>query len=323
MPLSRNPLRFPALGFSRYVVFVCLVLLSTCFTTATLSAPQTATWKQELLKWREDHATDLTKPDGWLALTGLVWLEPGDNSMGSAADSKLRLPASAPAHVGVLHLEGSTVSLRPPEGGFPVGLLVDGKTAQAGDLHTSSDNDKGNPRMTIGSLNFYAVKRGERFALRIKDAKAPTLVHFSGLKWYPPNEHYRVTAKWIPYNPPKTIKLVTMIGTAYDAPVPGGAEFQLDGKTYRLEPVTEDKPPVKLFFILKDTTSATKTYGACRFLYTPLPSNGVDKPGELVLDFNHLENPPCAYTTFATCPLPPAGNRLKIALPVGELRYHE
>jgi uncharacterized protein len=303
------------------IALFAFLALSVCGQPA--AGQDTSSWQKDLLAWRAEHAADLQKPDGWLALAGLVWLEPGDNSMGSAADNKLRLPAGGPAHVGVLHLEGSTVSLRPPADGFPEGLLVDGKPAQAQDLHTSSDNDKGNPRMTVGALNFYAVKRGERFALRIKDAKAPTLVGFHGLKWYPPNAHYRVTAKWIPYNPPKTIQLATMIGTAYDAPVPGGAEFQLDGKTYRLEPVTEDKPPVKLFFILKDVTSATKTYGACRFLYTPLPPNGLDKPGEIVLDFNHLENPPCAYTPFATCPLPPVGNRLKIPLPVGELRYHE
>ncbi|HLK18836.1 MAG TPA: DUF1684 domain-containing protein [Bryobacteraceae bacterium] len=308
----------------RQGTLVALFTLSALCTCEQPAASQDATnWQKDLLAWRAEHAADLQKPDGWLALAGLVWLEPGDNSVGSAADNKVRLPAGAPARVGVLHLEGTTVSLRPPASGFPEGLLVDGKPAQAQDLHTSPDNDKGNPRMTVGALNFYAVKRGDRFALRIKDANAPTRVGFHGLKWYPPNAHYRITAKWIPYDPPKTIQLATMIGTAYDAPVPGRAEFQLDGATYRLEPITEDKPPVKLFFILKDATSATKTYGACRFLYTPLPSNGIDKPGELVLDFNHLENPPCAYTPFATCPLPQRGNRLKIALPVGELRYHE
>ncbi|MBV8515527.1 MAG: DUF1684 domain-containing protein [Acidobacteria bacterium] len=314
----------PSSTFLRQRIFPALYILATFFVGIRPAEGQDASSRQkDLLVWRAAHAADLQKPDGWLALAGLVWLEPGDNSLGSGADNKVRLPASGPAHVGVLHLEGTAVSLRAPAGGFPVGLLVDGKPAQAQDLHTSSDNDKGNPRMTVGALNFYAVRRGDRFALRIKDAKSPTLVGFHGLKWYPPNDHYRVRAKWIPFNPPKTIKLATMIGTAYDAPVPGGAEFQLDGKTYRLEPVTEDKPPVKLFFILKDTTSATKTYGACRFLYTPLPPNGLDQPGELVLDFNHLENPPCAYTPFATCPLPPAGNRLKIPLPVGELRYQD
>ena len=322
MPASGNSRKFSHLFSGLQLVAACTIVFSFLAACAA-SAQQNAAWEKDLAAWRVQHAAELQKPDGWLALAGLVWLEPGDNSMGSGGDNKVRLPASGPAHVGVLHLEGTTVSLRPPAGGFPAGLLVDGKPAEAQDLHTSSDNDKGNPRMTIGSLNFYAVRRGERFALRIKDAKSPTLVGFRGLKWYPPNAHYLVTAKWIPYSPVKTIKLATMIGTAYDAPVPGAAEFQLDGKMYRLEPVTEDNPPVKLFFILKDPTSATKTYGACRFLYTPLPPGGLDKPGELVLDFNHLENPPCAYTTFATCPLPPRGNRLPIALPVGELRYHE
>jgi uncharacterized protein (DUF1684 family) len=312
-----------SLSHRKFLFTLGFVLVSILTCVDSGAAQSKAEREKDLTAWRAEHAADLQKPDGWLALTGLVWLEAGDSSMGSAADSKVKLPASAPAHVGVLHLDGTTVSLRAPSSGFPAGLLVDGKPAAAGELHTSSDNDKGNPRMTIGSLNFYAVKRGERFAVRIKDAKSAAMVRFHGLKWYPANEHYRVTAKWIPNNPPKTIKLATMIGTAYDAPVPGAAEFVLDGKTYRLEPVTEDKPPVKLFFILKDTTSATKTYGACRFLYTPLPTNGVEKAGELVLDFNHLENPPCAYSPFATCPLPPVGNRLKIALAVGELRYHE
>jgi hypothetical protein len=308
--------------FRQLLINFIFVLVGGLACSNSLAAQDKGDWEKDLLAWRAEHAADLQKPDGWLALAGLVWIDAGDNAMGSGADNKVKLPASAPAHVGVLHLEGTTVSLRPPSGGFPAGLLVDGKPAAAGDLHTSSDNDKGNPRITIGALNFYAVRRGERFAVRIKDANSAARVGFRGLKWYPPNEHYQVTAKWVPNNPPKTIKLATMIGTAYDAPVPGGAEFALDGKTYRLEPVTEDTPPKKLFFILKDTTSATKTYGACRFLYTPLPPGGLDKPGEIVLDFNHLENPPCAYTPFATCPLPPVGNRMKIALPVGELRYH-
>jgi hypothetical protein len=169
----------------------------------------------------------------------------------------------------------------------------------------------------------YVIRREARFALRIKDSHSPSITGFHGLKWFAPDSSYRVTAKWIPYSPAKTITLVTLVGTNYDEPVPGAAEFTLAGKTFRLEPVVEDAAVAKLFFILRDTTSTTTTYGACRFLYTGFPTNGVDKPGELVLDFNHLENPPCAYTPFSTCPLPPQGNRLPIALPVGEQRYHD
>ena len=284
---------------------------------------QDAGWQQDLAAWRTGHAAELRKPDGWLALAGLEWLSPGDNTFGSAADNKIRLPASGPANAGILHLEGMAVTLNPPASGFPPGLLIDGKPAQSRELPAGANSDQGNPRMTMGPLNLYVVRRGDRFALRIKDAKSAAIVEFHGLKWYPADAAFRLKAQWVPYTPPKSITLATLIGTSYDRPVPGAAEFTLRGKAYKLEPVVEDTPAVKLFFILRDTTSGSTTYAACRFLYTGLPSNGLDRPGELELDFNHLENPPCAYTPYATCPLPPPGNRLPIPLPVGEQRYHE
>ncbi len=197
------------------------------------------------------------------------------------------------------------------------------KPVQTQMLHTDPDHDKNNPRLTIGTLNMYVIHRGDRFALRIKDAKSAALTGFHGLKWYAPNQGYRVTARWIPYAPQKTFTIATLIGTSYPAQVPGSAEFTLHGKTYRLDPILEDPDVAKLFFVLRDTTSFTTTYGACRFLYTGFPDHGLDKPGELLLDFNRLENPPCAYTPYATCPLPPPQNSLPIPLPVGELRYHE
>ncbi|MGA2431406.1 MAG: DUF1684 domain-containing protein [Candidatus Acidiferrum sp.] len=306
----------------RLAPVIALFLFALTIAAAPIPA-QEATWQQDLAVWRTQHVADLQKPDGWLSLAGLEWLSPGDNTFGSAVDNKIHLPASGPPHAGVLHLEGTTVTLMPPSGGFAQGLLLDGKPAQSQELRTGADTDKGNPRMTIGTLNFYVVRRADRFALRIKDAHSAALAGFHGLKWFPPDPAFRLQARWIPYTPPKSVTLATLIGTSYDQPVPGAAEFILGGKTYKLEPVMEDNPATKLFFILRDTTSSTTTYAACRFLYTGLPSNGLDKAGELVLDFNHLENPPCAYTPYATCPLPPPGNRLPVPLPVGEQRYHD
>lgn len=285
--------------------------------------PQDGGWQQEIGSWRAQHAVELQKPDGWLALAGLEWLDAGDNSVGSAKDNKIHLPSGGPAHLAVLHLDGESVALNPPEGGFPAGFLIDGKPVQTQTLHTDPDHDKNNPRLTIGTLNMYVIHRGERFALRIKDAKSPALTGFHGLKWYEPNQAYRVTARWIPYSPQKTFTIATLIGTSYPAQIPGSAEFTLQGKTYRVDPILEDPAVAKLFFVLRDTTSSSTTYGACRFLYTGFPDHGLEKPGELVLDFNKLENPPCAYTPYATCPLPPKQNRLPIPLPVGEQRYHE
>ncbi|HYK40134.1 MAG TPA: DUF1684 domain-containing protein [Candidatus Eremiobacteraceae bacterium] len=300
-----------------------LLLLFAAISLAQAVRAQDSAWQKSVDEFHEKHTANLQKPDGWLSLVGLEWLQPGDTSVGSAPDNKVKLPAAHPAHLAVFHLENNVVTLLPPKDGFPAGLVVGGKAAAQQVLRTDPDSDKNNPHLIVGTLNLYAIRREGRFALRIKDSESPSLKQFHALKWYSPDEAYRVTAKWIPYTPPKSVTLLTLVGTSYPQPVPGAAEFVLQGKTYRLEPVLEDPADTKLFFILRDTTSATTTYGACRFLYTALPSNGLDKPGELVLDFNRLENPPCAYTPYATCPLPPQGNRLPIALPVGEKRYHD
>ena len=308
------------MGSRRRFARLLYLVLATLVLAGALSG-QDGTFQKDAAAWRADHAKDLLKPDGWLSLIGLEWLQPGDNSVGSAADNKIRLP-KAPTHLAVLHLEGETVTLNPPSGGFPQGFLVAGAPAQSQALRSEPNKDKVAPRMAIGTLQVYVIRREARFALRIKDSQSLSITGFRGLQWYPPDEKYRVTAKWTPYSPFKTITLATLVGTKYDQPVPGVAEFILAGKTFRLEPVLEDPEVARLFFILRDTTSTTTTYGACRFLYTGFPTNGLDKPGELVLDFNRLENPPCAYTPFSTCPLPPRGNRLPVALPVGEKRYH-
>ena len=300
--------------FVAIAVFTCLPL--------SLAAQESFSQHEELA-WRTQHATDLQKPDGWLSLVGLEWLEPGETSIGSAQDNKIHLPSTAPAHIGILKLQNNAVTLLPPKEGFPSGLQIDGAPAKQLSLRADQDKDKFNSHVTIGTINFYVIKRADKFALRIKDAKSPSLLEFHGLKWFELNPEYRVTATWTPYVPAKSVSLLTLVGTEYSEPVPGFAEFTLQGKTFRLEPVLEDPNNPKLFFILRDTTSTETTYPACRFLYTAFPNHGVDQPGELLLDFNHLENPPCAYTPYATCPLPPAGNRLAIALPVGEQRYHK
>jgi uncharacterized protein len=215
------------------------------------------------------------------------------------------------------------VQLRPPAEGFAPDFLVAGAAATARPIQVDRDEDKNAPHLTIGTLNMYVIRRADRFALRIKDSSAAALTGFRGLTWYAPDAKYRVTARWTPYTPVKSITLATLAGTSYEQPVPGVAEFILDGKTYRLEPVLEDPADAQLFFVLRDATSATQTYPACRFLYTGFPDHGIGRPGRLVLDFNRLENPPCAYTPFSTCPLPPAQNRLPVRIPAGEQRYND
>jgi uncharacterized protein (DUF1684 family) len=297
-------------------IFLCLLPFSS-------AGAQSPSWQADLATWRTEHSAELLKPDGWLSLVGLEWLEPGDNAFGSAPDNKIHLAAGSPAHLGILRFEKETVTLLPPADGFPRELLLEAAPAKSQALHVVADEDKLSEHLTIGTLTMYVIRRQARFALRIRDSRSPAILGFHGLKWYAPDDNYLVTANWTPYKNPKTITLTTLVGTTYDQPVPGVAEFSIGGRTYRLEPVLEDPAVSRLFFVLRDTTSATTTYSACRFLYTGFPSNGLDNPGQLVLDFNRLENPPCAYTPYSTCPLPPPGNRIPIALPVGEQRYHD
>jgi uncharacterized protein (DUF1684 family) len=199
--------------------------------------------------------------------------------------------------------------------------LIDGGSPQAQQL--LPDDTPKPSKLTVATLTMILIHRDDKFGLRIKDPQAATRLGFHGLRWYEPKAHYRVQARWIPYTPPKVLAIPTVLGTVTHLPAPGVAEFKLDGQMHRLEPVLEEPGDTQLFFILRDTTSSKTTYGAGRFLYADLPDHGLTQPGAIWLDFNRLYNPPCAFTAYATCPLPPPQNRLPIAIPAGERRYHD
>lgn len=287
--------------------------------TVLVFADAVSDWKAGLLTWRAHREQRLSAPDGWLTLVGLEWLKPGPNTVGSAPDNRIRLSESAPAHLATIEVNGTEIRLAPPMGGFPEGVQLDGTPAHPAQL---ADDETRNPsKLTAGTLTILLLHRGDRYALRIKDSQAPTRLNFHGLHWYDPDPRYRVEARWIPFVPVKKVAIPSIIGVTDQMPAPGLAEFTLDGKKIQLEPVLEEPDAKQLFFILRDATSRTTSYGAARFLYTDFPEHGLDQPGSLVLDFNRLQNPPCAYTAYATCPLPPEQNRLAIALPVGEAKY--
>ncbi len=309
--------------------FVSLaVLLATAATFAGAAvhgkAPAPAAGNSQEMRdeaqWRAERARRLAAPDGWLTLVGLEWLKPGKNTVGSAADNAIQLKGHAPQHLGTIEVDGSQLRLLAPEGGFSKFLFLDGKPAQEGPLQS---DDVKPTLISTENLSMVVLHRGDRYALRIKDSESPTRTGFRGLHWYPAEAKYRVTAKWIPFVPAHTEKIPTIIGTTLDMPAPGLAEFTLDGKTVQIEPVLESPDAKELFFILRDATSHTTTYQSARFLYAEFPDHGLDQPGSLILDFNRLQNPPCAYTPYATCPLPPYINRLAIAIPAGEQRYKD
>ncbi len=281
---------------------------------------EAAHWQQGLATWRAQREQEVAAPGGWLTLAGMEWLKPGANTVGAGADNQIKLHVAAPEHLGLFTVSGAVVQLLAPAGGFAPELRIDGKLAREGALTV---DDRMPSTITWRSLTLVVLKRGDRYMLRIKDSASASRAAFHGLNWYAPDPHYLIAANWIPFTPPHIEKIPTVIGTTLDLPAPGIAEFTLDGQTLRLEPVVEDPTGKTLFFILRDETSKTTTYGAARFLTTGLPDHGLDQPGTLTLDFNRLENPACAYTPYATCPLPPAQNRLAVSLEAGEKRYAE
>lgn len=246
-------------------------------------------------KWRADYEAGLKAPDGWLSVAGLYWLHDGANSVGSDSQADVVLPAGTPAHSGILRLDNGRVTFEPPSGA-EVALKPD-----------SDDVVK------IGELSIAIIARGGRTGARLRDPNAAARREFAGCKWFPISENWDVKAKWVAYPQPKKIPILNILGMTEEEDSPGFAEFILAGKTLRLEPVVEDD---QLFFMFRDTTSAKSTYPAGRFLYAALP-----KDGAVDLDFNKAKNPPCAFTAFATCPLPPKQNTLPIAIEAGELTY--
>jgi uncharacterized protein (DUF1684 family) len=324
--MMRGFVRRVAIGLTLSSAAGLLVLSAQIANAQTVSAPlnaaTSAEWQQELGAWRTQREKEVSAPDGWLTLAGLEWLKTGVNSVGSNTDSQIRLPAGAPVHLGMLTVSGNApdavVQLLAPAGGFASDVTVDGKPAREGALIVDGPNPS---TVAWHGLSMVVLKRGDRFVLRIKDADSAARAGFHGLNWYAPNPNYRVTAHWVPFKPPQVEDISTVIGTTLKLTAPGLAVFLLDGEVLHLEPVLEDPAGKTLFFILRDETSKTTTYGGGRFLHTGLPDHGLGQPGSLILDFNQLENPPCAYTIYATCPLPPEQNQLDIPLEAGEQRY--
>jgi uncharacterized protein (DUF1684 family) len=302
--------------------FVLIFLLSLSGFAQSPKAAAPETWQKELLQWREKYTQSLRAKDGWLSVVGLSWLNPGDNTVGADPASQIKLPANSAPRFGVVHFDGATLLLQPPPGGFPRELSVNGNHPLK-PVPLFADLDSTPSKITLGTLSIEIIHRGDRYGVRTRDSAAPARLNFHGLHWYAPDPKYHILAKWIPYATPQTRSIPTIIGTDAPMSAPGVAEFTLDGQTLKLEPVLEKSDDQQLFFILRDTTSKTETYGAGRFLYSSLPSNGLGKAGELWLDFNRLHNPPCAFTPYATCPLPLPSNRLQLAIPAGEKRYHD
>ena len=265
---------------------------------------------QEIQAWLAQRAANLTKPNGWLTLIGLHFLAPGENTVGSAADNSVVL-AKGPAHLGAFTLGPNGLVKAAFNPGIEV--KVDDQPVLSVNLR---DDTHGQPSLvTVGTVSLFVIERDGKKALRVKDSEADARTHFLGLDFYPIDPSWRIEAQWVPFEKPREVPIRNILGHVAPAMILGKAVFTRDGHTYELLPIQED-PDAPLFFIISDRTSGDTTYAAARFLYADHPGDG-----KVILDFNKAQNPPCAFTPFATCPLPPKENQLPIAITAGEKNY--
>lgn len=296
-----------------------VLMLAGCQRSADPSAqddrmsPEAVAFTVQQQIWREQRRADLVRPDGWTSLIGLHWIDPGAHYVGSDADNGIRL-SMGPPQLGMLEIDDDGIRLVPHR---DARLMLDGAPiVQAVALQSDEDGatpsrlgfDKGLGVATV-------IRRGDRHALRVKHADAPTRTGFAGLQYWPADRQWAVDGRFIAHPEGRTMPIANILGFIEPTPNPGVVEFEHGGTTHRLEAL--DGGDGTLFLVFADRTSGQGSYGAGRFLDTAKPA----PDGSVVLDFNQSYNPPCAFTAFATCPLPPPENRLDLTITAGEKTY--
>jgi len=265
----------------------------------------------EVEQWHQKRISRLKEETGWLNLAGLFWLKEGENKFGSAKDNNIIFP-SGPEHIGSFFLQDSLVTIKVIPG---VEVLHNGTPVS--ERIMKDDYSDSTTFLQAGSLKWNIIKRTKGFAVRLRDLNSALVKNFKGIETFPINEDWRIEANFESYNPPKKIMIPDIVGTVDEEISPGAAVFVIDGETFSMDAL--DAGGNRIWFIFADETSGEETYGAGRFLYTDKP----DSNGIVILDFNKAYNPPCVFTKYATCPLPPKDNYLKLRITAGEKMWGE
>ncbi len=268
------------------------------------------THEEAVLAWRAGRLDRLLREDGWLTLVGLSWLEPGRTMIGADPSSDVVLPGG-PLRAAVLEVVDGRARLEPAAG---ADLRIGGELAVATEL--ASDRDGTPTVVALGTLSFQVLDRDGHLLLRVKDSEAAARREFQGLDYYPVDAAWRLSARFEVHDPPEQLRIADVTGLVQESASWGAVVFEVGGQTLRLDALA-DPGDEELFLIFGDRTNGAETYGAGRYLYVPAP----DAQGRIDLDFNRAYSPPCAFTPYATCPLPPPQNRLPLRVTAGEKTY--
>jgi uncharacterized protein (DUF1684 family) len=297
-------------------VALALVLAVSVFAPAGAAAgPGSAALESEqaaIARWRSERVESLTSDDGWLTLTGLFWLKEGENTFGRGAGNSLVLDnAALAATAGAFVLSGHRVRFRArPDSG----VTHDGEPITELDL--APDTSGHATVLSSGALRFYVIERAGNLGVRVRDLNNPHRSGFHGFEYFPVSAEWVVNARFESYQPVRHITIMNILGMEVEMESPGAVVFTRDGREWRLDTVLEEPGDKELFVMFADATSGRETYGAGRFLSIPTPTGD-----HVPVDFNKAYNPPCALNEFATCPLPPWQNRLKLRVTAGEKKY--
>jgi uncharacterized protein (DUF1684 family) len=261
-----------------------------------LVVPENPTWRDAVEAFQRQRAEEIGGPDGWITLVGRFPLEEGPNEVGSKSGAVAELAANrSPPLLG-------TVFIEPTGARFVAAPGVDVRVAgQPVTEVAMADDAQGQPTvLQHESLRLHVIQRAGSWYLRVKDREHPARQEFAGLHWYPIDSAWRVHGQFTPAPTGATVPIENVLHQTAAQPSPGTVSFVINGTRQTLVALYEGGPG--LFLIFKDQTNIHETYPAGRFLDTDAP--GPD--GSVELDFNRAYTPPCAFTAFATCPLPPS-----------------
>jgi len=297
-------------GIKSFALAAALVPVLASGAASASSSPQNE--RADVEQWRAQRLAALTNDTGWLTLTGLFWLKPGDNTFGRAPSNALVLDNAALAQTaGSFLVTGHEVRFVARSDAH---IMHDGQPVTTIDL--ISDANSTPTVLASGPVQFFLIERAGNLGVRVRDLDSPRRKAFRGLEYFPVSTAWSFKARFEAYKPLRHTRIVNILGMEEDMDCPGAVVFTKDGKEWRLDALLEDPQDQELFIMFADRTSGHETYGAGRFLHAPLP-----RDGKTVLDFNKAYNPPCAFNDFATCPLPPYQNRLSLRVDAGEKRY--
>ena len=286
----------------KLLLAIFLLLTITSCTQKPIADPE---YIKEIEDWDKRRVERLREENGWLNLAGLFWLKEGENKFGASKDNDI-IFSSGPDNIGILILKDSVVTVKINQG---INVINNGNAVTE---MTLLDDLSGNPIiLQTGSLRWNVIKRTKGIGIRLRDLNADLVKNFKGIERFPVNEEWKIEASFDVYDPPKKILIPDIVGTVDEELCPGAVVFVKDGKEYRIDAIDSGQ---RLFLIFADETSGVETYGAGRFMYVDKP----DSAGKIILDFNKAYNPPCVFTKFATCPLPPKENYLKLRIEAGE-----